>query len=244
MLVAFGIMIVWGLSAHGLHVGAVQSKANEDDQRERNLVIDTVNYYYDRFFDQWAGLGEPDFADFLDVHSLSGHNKIETFKAIRDNWIFCYKYLPEDSKPDLNGVRRMKYGISIVSVTVDDGFAEVRFNLSGKEPAGTVYPYFMSFGLNTFRMKKAEGRWLIYEHDYSGFFYDMIETTYFDYSPDELAHNRITEYGLQLTEWDLDPSCVLDEIVTRAQMKQLRRYSRLRQIIRSMGYRRPYDRIL
>lgn len=197
LAVITGLMMLFVASTHPF---AKPMQGNDSE----TLIRQTILGFYEIQFDTWNCLDTPDFSNYLDMNTVTGHNKTEVFRAVRDNTVFYIKYIPQHA--NLEQFRQKDaYSIEFKTISIKNDFATVVADIHLENQG--VYPFFVTAGENKFDLQFKNGRWLITNHVYSGYWYDAYEKERFEYEgPESLIKDRVSEYGLSLSECSLDPS--------------------------------------
>ncbi len=139
-----------------------------DEEQIRN----TIEGYYAASYDMWWNLKIEDLSAYLDLSSVQCHNKIVVLEENIEKWKYAIK------KGYYKGQRERHeifYDFDLIEINGDE--AQVKVNLSGETTGTPAYPFFVSLGDNTFKLRKSDGKWLIYSHEYTdAYFYEKSTT--------------------------------------------------------------------
>lgn len=139
---------------------------------EKESIKQTIEGYYAQSLDMWMNLTMGDLSEYLDLESAQTYNKTIVLEELIERWKHALKRgYTED--------RREKHKIyfRFDSIEITDDTAEVKVVLTGETSGMPTYPLFVNFGENTYRLRRIDDRWLIYEHTYiSKFLYERSKT--------------------------------------------------------------------
>lgn len=189
IVLAFSLVFLIGFGSVAYAAEPFQkSNLNADNANE---IEDIIKDYYTASYDMWWNLEMGDLSPYLDMEAIQCYNKTITLKSSIMRW----KYKIE--KGYYKGQReRHEIYYDFQSIDISGNEAEVRVDLSGETYGMPAYPFFISFGENTFKLKKINDTWKIYAHDYDDVcFYEQSKTERLIYGPVSLKQRIDEDYS-------------------------------------------------
>lgn len=150
-----------------------------DDTSDSKELETVVKEYYDIFYDIYLNMEMQDVSHVLDMESVQSQNKVVAIEQNIETWKYSIK---QGYTIDYRDRYPIFYDFKDVNIT--DNFAVIEVDLDGD--SREAYPPFVTFGKNTFLLKKTSEGWHIYEHDY-------IELEFFELSKTELIEFNLKE---------------------------------------------------
>lgn len=170
---------------------ACNQNAGTKGETDEDQIKEIIEGYYAASYDMWWDLEMGDLSSYLDLESVQCYNKAITLERSIERW----KYKIE--KGYYKGEReRHEIYYDFQFVDISDNEAEAKVVLSGETSGVPAYPFFVCLGDNTFKLKKEDGRWLIFDHEYdSPHLYEISKTEKqtFDIDDIEDIHEKMDE---------------------------------------------------
>lgn len=160
------------------------SKKTEEAQ-----IRSTIEGYYKASYDMWWNLKAGDLSKYLDLSSIQCYNKTVVLEENIERW----KYSIE--KGYYKGQReRHEIFYHYDYIKINRNEAQVKVNLSGDYNKKPIFPFFVS-GENIFKLKKVNGRWLIYSHEYNdNYFYERSVTEKLEFDINKVREEVDRDY--------------------------------------------------
>lgn len=172
----------------------------DSEKSDSQLIQEVIENYYAESYDMWYSLKMGDLTEYLDVNSIQSYNKMVVLEKTIERWKYgILRGYVSQATIDSRNIHEISYEYSQVQISED--YAEVKVTINpGVEKNTYIYPYFISFGENTFKLIKQNNRWLIQEHDYSDIvFYEKSKNKKISFDMSELM-KKMDDENVQLND--------------------------------------------